>query len=371
MRRGAADRRAVRGAHAGRAGLARGRRRRRFGRRARQLRLGAADPRRHRELDAGAAVLPAAELRPGLVLRRPAAAGAGHAADLRAAVAGLRQAGRAARLQRRGPGRAASGGDPAHPAGGRLPPAGLVLRRRPGARAGHPPATLGPPGSAAGDARQRAAGPRRHRASPRRGQHPRRGGERLRAGHARGRPHHAGRAHARPGRRAGLPGDRQAARGGGAPARHHGARDAPSRGDPGRLPARALHRRAAIVQCRAWRRTGLGRALARGLREQPHRGARDRRRPPRHAAGRPAGRDRRGPRPPTEPLRPGDAMESLFERDDARYQVLVNAAGQHSLWPESLDLPAGWQVALPAGPRREALDYVERHWAGLGADQTA
>ncbi|MGN4077162.1 MbtH family protein [Burkholderia gladioli] len=64
-------------------------------------------------------------------------------------------------------------------------------------------------------------------------------------------------------------------------------------------------------------------------------------------------------------------MESLFERDDARYQVLVNAAGQHSLWPESLDLPAGWQVALPAGPRREALDYVERHWAGLGTDQTA
>ena len=33
-----------------------------------------------------------------------------------------------------------------------------------------------------------------------------------------------------------------------------------------------------------------------------------------------------------------------FEDDDANYFVLINDEEQHSLWPASLPVPAGWRV---------------------------
>ncbi|WP_214103838.1 MbtH family protein [Acrocarpospora catenulata] len=58
-------------------------------------------------------------------------------------------------------------------------------------------------------------------------------------------------------------------------------------------------------------------------------------------------------------------MSNPFEDDAAVYRVLVNAEGQHSLWPEFADVPAGWQVVLTAGSRRECLDYVAEHWTDM------
>ncbi|MGI5216151.1 MbtH family protein [Plantactinospora sp. CA-290183] len=54
-----------------------------------------------------------------------------------------------------------------------------------------------------------------------------------------------------------------------------------------------------------------------------------------------------------------------FEDPDGTYVVLVNDEGQHSLWPDRLEVPAGWSVAREACSRQECLDYVEAHWTDM------
>lgn len=54
-----------------------------------------------------------------------------------------------------------------------------------------------------------------------------------------------------------------------------------------------------------------------------------------------------------------------FEDTTARYLVLTNAEGQHSLWPVFADVPAGWEVAHPEDSREACLAYVEEHWTDM------
>ena len=54
-----------------------------------------------------------------------------------------------------------------------------------------------------------------------------------------------------------------------------------------------------------------------------------------------------------------------FEDPDGRYLVLRNHENQHSLWPSTIEVPAGWTVALPESSRQAALEYVEEHWPDL------
>jgi len=58
-------------------------------------------------------------------------------------------------------------------------------------------------------------------------------------------------------------------------------------------------------------------------------------------------------------------MTNPFEDPDGSYYVLVNEEGQHSLWPEFIEVPAGWQVAFGAAGRQECLDYVEENWTDM------
>ncbi|GAB94935.1 MbtH protein [Kineosphaera limosa] len=51
-----------------------------------------------------------------------------------------------------------------------------------------------------------------------------------------------------------------------------------------------------------------------------------------------------------------------FDDDDADFLVLVNDAGQHSLWPTFRPVPAGWRTVYGPGPRGDALAYVEANW---------
>ncbi|WP_327228385.1 MbtH family NRPS accessory protein [Streptomyces platensis] len=37
---------------------------------------------------------------------------------------------------------------------------------------------------------------------------------------------------------------------------------------------------------------------------------------------------------------------NLFENPEGIHDVLVNAEGQHSLWPAPTDVAEGWQAAL-------------------------
>jgi MbtH protein len=58
-------------------------------------------------------------------------------------------------------------------------------------------------------------------------------------------------------------------------------------------------------------------------------------------------------------------MTNPFEDPDGSYRVLVNEEGQHSLWPEFLEVPAGWRIAFGTVGRQECLGYVEEHWTDM------
>jgi MbtH protein len=58
-------------------------------------------------------------------------------------------------------------------------------------------------------------------------------------------------------------------------------------------------------------------------------------------------------------------MTDPFEDPDGTYLVLVNDEGQHSLWPSSRDVPAGWKAVGPDGKRPECLDWIEANWTDM------
>jgi MbtH protein len=58
-------------------------------------------------------------------------------------------------------------------------------------------------------------------------------------------------------------------------------------------------------------------------------------------------------------------MDNPFERDDISYRVLVNDERQHSLWPEFMDVPAGWRAGFGPATRAECVEYVEREWTDI------
>lgn len=47
------------------------------------------------------------------------------------------------------------------------------------------------------------------------------------------------------------------------------------------------------------------------------------------------------------------------------FLVLVNEEGQHSLWPEFAEVPAGWTTVYGPGGREESLRYVEENWVDM------
>ncbi len=58
-------------------------------------------------------------------------------------------------------------------------------------------------------------------------------------------------------------------------------------------------------------------------------------------------------------------MADPFDIEDASYLVLVNHLGQHSLWPEVIDVPPGWEVVFGGGERQACLDYVAANWTDI------
>ncbi|MEU8896429.1 MbtH family protein [Nocardia sp. NPDC048505] len=53
-----------------------------------------------------------------------------------------------------------------------------------------------------------------------------------------------------------------------------------------------------------------------------------------------------------------------FDDESGRFAVLVNHEGQHSLWPDYVPIPDGWD-AVHSGDRASCLDYVERNWVDM------
>lgn len=58
-------------------------------------------------------------------------------------------------------------------------------------------------------------------------------------------------------------------------------------------------------------------------------------------------------------------MDSPFENQDGTYLVLVNGEAQHSLWPDGMAVPAGWETVHGPASRSACLDYVSRSWTDM------
>ncbi|GAB3239814.1 MbtH family protein [Kineosporia babensis] len=58
-------------------------------------------------------------------------------------------------------------------------------------------------------------------------------------------------------------------------------------------------------------------------------------------------------------------MSNPFENPDGTYLVLVNDENQHSLWPDFIEVPAGWRSVFGPEARRPCIDYIETHWQDL------
>ncbi|WP_406725053.1 MbtH family protein [Streptomyces sp. GD-15H] len=58
-------------------------------------------------------------------------------------------------------------------------------------------------------------------------------------------------------------------------------------------------------------------------------------------------------------------MSNPFEEADGIYRVLRNHEEQYSLWPGTLDVPPGWDVALKAANRQRCLEFIEEHWTDM------
>lgn len=54
-----------------------------------------------------------------------------------------------------------------------------------------------------------------------------------------------------------------------------------------------------------------------------------------------------------------------FEDEDAKYFVLINDEGQHSLWPIFADVPDGWEIIFGEDGRQECLDFIEKNWTDM------
>jgi MbtH protein len=57
-------------------------------------------------------------------------------------------------------------------------------------------------------------------------------------------------------------------------------------------------------------------------------------------------------------------MTSPFDDPNGRFNVLINEEEQYSLWPELLDIPAGW-TSVAVGDIEECSAYVDKHWTDM------
>jgi MbtH protein len=58
-------------------------------------------------------------------------------------------------------------------------------------------------------------------------------------------------------------------------------------------------------------------------------------------------------------------MPNPFDDADGIFLVIVNAEGQHSLWPADFRVPSGWEVAHDADSRSRCVEYVDEHWSDM------
>ena len=58
-------------------------------------------------------------------------------------------------------------------------------------------------------------------------------------------------------------------------------------------------------------------------------------------------------------------MTNPFDEEDGTFLILVNDEGQYSLWPSSIEVPAGWREAGPRGTRSECSAWIDENWTDM------
>lgn len=58
-------------------------------------------------------------------------------------------------------------------------------------------------------------------------------------------------------------------------------------------------------------------------------------------------------------------MSNPFDDPDGTFLVLVNDEGQHSMWPQFAEVPAGWTVNFGPDSHSACVEYVEKNWTDM------
>ncbi len=61
----------------------------------------------------------------------------------------------------------------------------------------------------------------------------------------------------------------------------------------------------------------------------------------------------------TETKRDGSSIDGTV------FKVLVNGAGQHSIWPADKAAPEGWQPVGPVGAKPDCIAWIESAWTDM------
>ena len=58
-------------------------------------------------------------------------------------------------------------------------------------------------------------------------------------------------------------------------------------------------------------------------------------------------------------------MPNPFDDAGSNFLVILNAEGQHSLWPADFGVPSGWDVAHGPDSRSGCVEYVDENWTDM------
>ncbi|WP_269467285.1 MbtH family NRPS accessory protein [Xanthomonas citri] len=64
-------------------------------------------------------------------------------------------------------------------------------------------------------------------------------------------------------------------------------------------------------------------------------------------------------------VQPMEGASTMWDSEDTRFEVVMNAEEQYSIWPATMDVPAGWSTVGKAGTKQECLAYIEEVWTDM------
>jgi len=59
------------------------------------------------------------------------------------------------------------------------------------------------------------------------------------------------------------------------------------------------------------------------------------------------------------------SMTNPFESNEALYRVLINHENQYSIWPELIEVPAGWKIIHGPAQKAACLEFIEANWTDM------